>query len=77
MQHSTPACFRCSRFHFSNIETNTCDSFPDGIPQIIFPFGDEHLTSIDGEPTFRLLPEDEAMERIEERRQLIGKMRTI
>jgi hypothetical protein len=47
---TTPSCSYCTRFHRDNLESETCDAFPDGIPTEIGIDGTNlHLTPVDGD----------------------------
>lgn len=45
-------CESCARWRFDL----TCSSFPDGIPELIIVYGDDHRESLQGEPPFELDP---------------------
>ena len=45
----TPVCAKCSRYHYTDIEHECCDAFPEGIPKVVLEDGHDHLTPIEGD----------------------------
>ena len=55
--HVPTLCEACARRLDLSEYLGTCTSFPDGIPEDIGTFGDDHRQSIAGEEPFELDPD--------------------
>lgn len=53
------ACATCIHFHRDNIETETCDAFPGGIPAVILRGENDHREPFPGDHGIQFEPIDE------------------
>ena len=49
MTTGLPLCAECKHFHVGDTSANTCDAFPDGIPDDIFLCRIEHRQPYPGD----------------------------
>lgn len=52
----TPLCLKCARFHDNNMDTFTCDAFPERVPDEIILGGFNHNQPFPGDNGMRFVP---------------------
>jgi hypothetical protein len=49
MTPMSPMCLKCEHFHYNNLISNTCEAYPQGIPDEILDGKVIHTSSYNGD----------------------------
>lgn len=52
----SPVCNLCTHYHINREEKNTCDAFPDGIPEEIWVGDNDHTKPYEGDHGIQFEP---------------------